>query len=197
MIKSWPDFRILALDLLELGYIPIFDYFNPELKEVVVECILRAMKKDKKALTFLIDSGGGQDDCFRAIKGTMSASGITFTGLVTSKAGSNAFRLLNICHLRQAMNDAYIVFHWGETSIGNAEIAAIFDGEAWPVENILSWRRPFLNEVHERSGLAIDTLKHFAVTERPIYAEEALRLNMIDKIVNSLPNSVAAKARNK
>lgn len=190
MSRDWNEYRKMSHGLYKLGYIPILTEMEENLKNITVNLISKAMSKKVNKLTFLIDSEGGSDSCFNAIKSMMTIAEINFSGLVVGQACSNAFRLLQHCDTRLGIRNATLIFHWGQTQILNGEIAALMDGDTWPIEHILAWRTATLNEVHERTGVNIADLKKFALSERTFMADEALKLNMIDEIIDDLPARV-------
>jgi ATP-dependent protease ClpP protease subunit len=190
MIIDWKEYRQMALSLLEMGYIPIYSDFGDELREVVVECINKSMKEAKAEVTLLIDSAGGNDACFNSIKGAMTISSMRFHGLVTGCAASNAFRLLQHCDTRKAIRNASLVFHWGSLRIFNTSIAALMEGETWPIDDFIAYRRATLHEVHERTGMPEDELMRYARQERVVYAENALTMNWIDEVLEDVPSRI-------
>jgi ATP-dependent protease ClpP protease subunit len=187
MISEWKDFREQAIQLFKDGYIPVFGFFVPELEEIVVECILGARKLEIKSMTLLINSNGGANDCFTGIKAAMAESKIEFTGLVMSRAKSNGFRLLQHCHIREAVRNAELLFHWGGGGFNNGEISAIMEDQLWPVEHIKTQRYAMAEEVHQRSGVSMKDLFNYALYERSFTAEEALKLNFLDRVRDELP----------
>lgn len=195
MIVDWKEYRLMALSLLEIGYIPVYGIFCEELKEVIVECINKAMKEGKKEVTLLIDSGGGADSCFNSIKGAMTITNIKFIGLVTGRAASNAFRLLQHCDERKAIRNATLLFHWGSVSFYNNELHAIMTGETWPIDDYVKYRQATLREVHERTGTSEDDLMKYAGQERNFLAESAKEMNWIDEVIVDVPAKVKANGK--
>ena len=197
MITEWPEFRKMALDLSEDGYIPIFGEFNEQLEEVVIQCILLARKKDKDNITLLINSNGGFNVIYAAIKSAMIESGIEFTGLVSGKAYSNGFNILQQCNRKLAVHESLIMFHWGRQYLNNNELAAIVSGETWPIDNAKREVMYIAEQASDRSGVPIEKLIEFALYERYFSAEEALRLNFIDEIIKDLPQKVKEAVKSK
>lgn len=190
LILDWKQFRELAISLVDDGYILVFGKFCDELEQVVTECILSAQKKGKKQMTMLINSNGGTDTCFNGIKAAMMLTEIEFIGLVMSNAQSNAFRLLQHCHKRKAIRNAFLMWHWGNTGFGNGQIAAVMRGQDWPYKHMKAWRDASLQEIHERTGVSIEELQEFADFERRFMATEALELNFIDEILEDVPAKI-------
>jgi ATP-dependent protease ClpP protease subunit len=194
MILDWKQYRGIALSLVDDGYIPVFGDFCNELEEVVVECILAAQKKGKKEISLLINSNGGDDSCFNGIKTAMMLTDIEFTGLVMSRARSNGFRILQHCHKRKAISNANLLWHWGTVGLNNGEIAAIMDGQSWPMERIKVLRDTSLQEIFNRTGVSIEKLMEYALYERDFMASEALELNFIDEILEDVPSKIKKKS---
>ncbi len=196
MIIEPSELRKLALKLLEKDYIPIFGEFNDPLEEIVQECIVKATVEGKKKVTFLINSGGGNTRTFAAMKGVMLESGIEFKGLVTGRACSNAFNLLQQCKNRVATRDALLMFHWGTYPLDNQELATLIAGEIWPIELAKKSKTLWLEQVSQRTGVAQATLIEFALHERGFYGEEALAINFLDEVVKDLPAQVYETLKN-
>lgn len=193
MIIDSREFRDLSLKMSEEGYLLIFGEFNEILEEIVVESILRMRKARNKEATLLINSGGGFNGTFSTIKSAMIESGIIFTALVMGRAASNAFNVVQICHKRRAVQDAFLMFHWGSQRINNSELAAMISGQTWPVENAIQAEMQNAAAVSRRTGISIDTLKEYALYERWFSAKQALEQNFIDEIVDDLPGGLAGK----
>ena len=187
MIKDWKTFRDMALDLTKKGYIPVYGDFCPELEEVVTECIFLIQKQGMKTATLLINSNGGQNDCFTAIRAAMLQAGIEFTGLVMARARSNGFRLLQICKTRKALSNSDLMFHWGQYRLENNELSAIMEGHSWVLRHVRNGRLTMIQEVSKRTGVSIENLRQYALFERNFSAEEALKMNFIDKVVRDPP----------
>lgn len=187
MIKDWNTFRDMALDLTKKGFIPVYGEFCPELDEVITECIFIAQKHGMKEVTLLINSNGGQSDCFTSIRAAMFQSGISFTGLVMARARSNGFRILQVCKTRKALANSEIMFHWGQYRLENSEIAAIMEGHTWVLEHVRRTRSTILSEVSARTGISIVDLQQYALFERNFTAEEALGVGFIDDVVVDPP----------
>jgi len=196
MIIDWKNFRSMALEMTEKGYIPVFGKFCPELEEVVVESIFQAKKQGKKKVTLLINSNGGQNDSFTAIKSAMVISEMEFTGFVMSRARSNGFRLLQHCHNRLAVRNAELMFHWGQSSLGNSEIASLMDGQTWATDHIVTQRKAMAQEVHERTGVPLNKLYELARYDRMLTAQEGMELNFIDEIVEDTPQAIKKALEN-
>ena len=187
MIKDWKVFRDMALEHAKTGVIPVYGEFCIELEEVVVECIWLAQKSGHKKVTLLINSNGGINDCFTSIWAAMIQSGIEFTGLVTARARSNGFRLLQVCKFRKALSNADVMFHWGQYRLDNGEIAAIIAGQDWILERVRNGRMTMLQEVNARTGIPVSDLTQYALYERNFSAEDALKIGFIDEIVKDSP----------
>lgn len=187
MIKDWKTMREMALEMAKNGFIPVFGEFCAELEEIVTECIFLAMKLGLGKVTLLINSNGGQIDSIAAIRGAMNLSGIEFMGVAMGKARSNGLMLLQLCHVRTAIQSTSFMFHWGHYRLDNSDIAALWNGETWPIEHILAYRRAALEEMHTRTGIPTEKLVQFAMFEREFSVTEALELHLIDSIVADLP----------
>jgi ATP-dependent protease ClpP protease subunit len=187
MVKDWKTFREMALALAADGLIPVYGDFCLEMEEVVIECIHLLQKRGAKKATLLINSNGGKNDCFTAIRATMFLSGIEFTGLVMSRARSNGFRLLQVCTTRKALVNSGLMFHWGSTSLENSELAAIMAGQTWVIDHIKERNSAWLQETSERTKVPIDELVSYALYERDFTAAEALALGFIDEVVTAPP----------
>ncbi len=139
------------------GHVPVYGEFCAELKEVVEECIWLAQKCGHKKATLLINSNGGNNDCFTAMRAAMIQSGIEFTGIVMARARSNGFRLLQICKYRKALSNAEVMFHWGQYRFDNGETAAIMAGHEWILERARNSRMTTLQEISARTGVPVAT----------------------------------------
>lgn len=195
MIADPKEFRSLAMQLAEIGYIPVFGEMNENLDEIVVECILKCIQKKVKKVTFLINSGGGFNNTYSAIVAAMYEARLAdtcFDGLVMGKACSNAFMLLQHCDKRSATRDSMLMFHWGSQKLGNSELSALIAGETWPIEHAKRVEMVTAEIVSDRSGISVEQLISFALYERWFVAEEALAMKFIDEIVQDLPQKVKA-----
>ncbi|MBI1863869.1 ATP-dependent Clp protease proteolytic subunit [Candidatus Woesebacteria bacterium] len=190
MIIEWPEFRKMALKLIDGGYIPIFGEMNEQLEEVVIECIFVSKNTGKKSMTLLINSTGGWNLTYAAIKAAMIESGLEFNGLVMGRAFSNAFNLLQQCDTRSAVEDASLMFHWGNSRLGNQELAALIAGETWPVEHALAIELMTAEQVSRRTGLSVEKLKEFALYERSFTAQQAFEMKFLDQVIRNLPKKV-------
>ncbi|OGM28407.1 hypothetical protein A2801_02655 [Candidatus Woesebacteria bacterium RIFCSPHIGHO2_01_FULL_41_10] len=191
MIIEDKDFRNYALRLVDDGYIPIFGEFKDTLQEVVIECIWKAKALGKDPVTLLINSNGGFNLAFSAIKAVMIESGLTFHGLVLGKAFSNGFNILQQCSVRKAVRDAAFMFHWGSQSLNNAELDALIAGEKWVVETIIEREMLTLVQVSERTGVPVKDLKKYAARERYFTAKQAKEIGFLDEIIPDLPKGVS------
>ncbi len=187
MIKDWKTFRDMALELAKKGFIPVYGDFCVELEEVVTECIFLAQKQGMKSVTLLINSNGGQNDCFTAIRAAMLQSGIEFTGFVMARARSNGFRVLQVCKIRKALSNSELMFHWGQYRLENNELSAIMEGHDWVLEHVRSGRLTMIQEVSDRTGVSVDDLRQYALFERNFSAEEALKVKFVDEVVKDPP----------
>ncbi len=190
MIMDWSEFREMALVLSEIGYIPVFEDLTANLEEIVRECILKLRARDIKEAIFLIDSAGGSNCSFASIKGAMLTSGLTFTGIVLGRACSNAFQLLQQCNKRIAVVDSVLIFHWGSQVLDNQQLAALISGDTWPIEHALNIELVTAQSISERTGVSVEQLKDFAWQEREFSAQEALKMNFIDEILQEVPQNV-------
>jgi ATP-dependent protease ClpP protease subunit len=189
MIKDWKTFREMALEYAKRGFIPVYGEFCMELEEVVLECIFFTQIQGMKSVTLLINSNGGSNDCFTAIRAAMLLSGIEFTGFVMARAISNGFRLLQTCKIRKALANSGLMFHWGSYRLMNNELSAIMSNRDWTLEHVRNGLLTTLQEISDRTGVPTKTLCQYALFERDFTADEALTINFVDEVAKEPPIS--------
>jgi ATP-dependent protease ClpP protease subunit len=195
MSIDWKDYRLMALELLKTSYLPIWGEFNQEMEDILVECLTQAQIRKKKKIILLINSQGGWNKTYSALKGMMAGTGIEFTGIVVGQALSNAFNLLQLCAKRKAVPDATLMFHWGQQRLSNSELAALIAGETWPIQRATQAELLTADVVSQRTGIPVEELKVWALHERSFLADEALRHNLIDEVLPHLPQHLVNKLK--
>ncbi|GEM_PF-2771336 len=186
LITDWNEFKALAEQLAEEGYIPIYGEFNSILEVVVINLIHKIRASGRTAATLLINSGGGDDPSYAAIVGAMKASGMEFTGVVIGYASSNAAYLLQVCAHRQAFFTSTIMLHWGCLILNNRQLAALVAHETWPVDDAVAYLKQEVAAILDRSGLTFEEFSDLAGNERHLNATLALEMGLLDEIVDVL-----------
>ncbi len=187
MIRDWTLYRENVLRQAGQGIIPIFGKFGEELEEITIDAIEVARQRKLTRVAFWINSFGGANHAYNAIKGAVLISGIIFTGTVFGYAHSNAFQLLQLCSHWQAVRTSSLKFHWGSYTHDNAEIAAILAGAAWPIERVKAVELEEAEFVSRRTGVSLSMLQEFALYDRTFLATEALNMNFLDELLDDLP----------
>jgi ATP-dependent protease ClpP protease subunit len=190
MIKDWKTFRDQSLKLSLEGSILIYGEFCKELEEIVLDSLLVARSEGYKDITLLINSFGGRNIVYTAIKGAMALSGLKYRGIVIGVAYSNGFNLLQSCHTRLAISGSFLMFHWGNNGFNNQESAAIEAGETWPVITMRANLRDRVKFVSKRTGVSVKKLKMFARQERCFTVTESLELGFLDLVLPDLPDRI-------
>jgi ATP-dependent protease ClpP protease subunit len=190
MIKDPKEFRKQAIALAETGVIPVFGEFNPDLEEIVLDCIEIARSKGLKQVRLLINSNGGRNGACAAIRAAMLLSGIKFVGIVLGYARSNGFQLLMACQWRCALPTSQLEFHWGNATLDNGSIAALIAGETWPIEHVKSNELEDAKVVSRRTGIAVEELIKMAASERDFNGPEALAAGLIDQVLEEPPADI-------
>lgn len=196
MIRDWKNLREQSLRLANEGYLLIYGDFCSELEEIVLECIDVVKQKGHKKAVVLINSTGGANSCYNAIKGALVASGLRTVGYVLGYALSNAFLTLQLCEKRFAIESADLLFHWGWYKLGNQELASIVAGKTWVLEHVISVQMVETEMVSKRTGIPVKTLMEYALYNRHFTANEGLKLKMIDEIVVAPPTALDLSSLN-
>ncbi len=196
---DWEEYAKRADKLLEeQNWIPIWANFCQEMTDVVVPLIFKAKSLSKKEVRLLIDSNGGSVISVVAIGNALKLCGLPSIGLVLGRAWSGGFFTLQYCDKRLAVDGAWLMPHWGQYPLGNAEIASIVEGEDWAVDTIRYYTRFLITQTQLRSGRDLSELNAIFRQERDMTATQALEYGFIDKIITKPdPNlsELTAKAK--
>lgn len=198
MLKSWNDYAGMASQLFsQKGFIPIMAEFGPELQEITIALLWRAIGEEKK-IKFLIDSSGGSAAACIAMRNVLllaqlESPTLEVIGIVLSRAHSSAFFLLQACTKRIAIEGATLLLHWGNNMFGNNERAALMRGETWPIEHLREYNESMVKVVAKRTGVSEEKLRDFADRERFFTASEARKENFVDVVIPSLRSEIPAE----
>jgi len=171
--------RNMLENLAAKGVLLLFGRITPEKHEVLARQLLGLECEERTDIvTLRIDSGGGD-----AFVGLRLSDAIRFApfpvhGVVTGRACSAAFLVLQNCDRRIAWPNARLVFHPGTCTVQiDSE-----DGESTYRRGKELWERS-LGELSQKSGKDIETLRRWGRDDREFSADEALKLGFIDEIL--------------
>lgn len=159
--------------------VPVVDDITPDKYEDIVSALLFLDNESSAPIKLLVDSRGGS---LRDAKYLYDLIKLVIRspvhGLVTGKAHSSAFLVLQGCDRRSAVPSATLLFHGND--LGNLridqpdrdEIIANLEGLFWESLKIIA----------ARSGQSMKRLREWSREERMFSAREALKLGFIDSV---------------
>jgi ATP-dependent protease ClpP protease subunit len=134
-------------------------------------------------IIIIIDTPGGWVDAMNDIVTAIKACQAPVHGLVTGKAHSAGFLILQHCAKRQAYAGATILFHAPRITAETMSRLITFPAEEDFVEYDSELHREMIALIAGRSGRSQDEIRELAKQERIVSAQEALALGLIDEIV--------------
>lgn len=180
-------------EMARIGKIPVFGYFGPEMRELVVECIWIASRtllpQKKEWCTLFIDSSGGDVDVLNSIRTAMNESSLKFRGVVQARALSCGFVLLQYCNWRVATVNTNLLVHYGGSGLRNEELTAIMEDHEYVANYHKNRLDQMVKDIMERSGVSQMKLHEYSRFERRILAQEALEMGFLDEVVSTVPKS--------
>ena len=130
-----------------------------------------------------IDSSGGKVILEEKIIRTIKSAGAPVHGLVTGKAFSAAFDILQACKLRFAYRSAQFMFHAPRISAETISAITLFPADFDFVAEDAEEYVQFLQLLADRSDQPLALLRQWGREERIFTALEAKELGFIDAII--------------
>jgi|AntRauTorckE6833_2_1112554.scaffolds.fasta_scaffold79602_1 ATP-dependent protease ClpP protease subunit len=178
--------------LLEKGIFPIRDITTASMRELT-DWIL-TNRPDRKEFTILISSGGGIATPVISFASNISilSKDVVIHGVACNICNSAAIALLQCCHKRSAIKHTSFMIHHLQSSI---TIKHYFH-EKSKIEEMLEYNKNIEDEIVDlqcnRTGISrSDWMKLADAGERDpatlIFTKQALKLGLIDEILDSYP----------
>ncbi len=162
------------------GKIPVVGEITEELQAKLCYALQYAvaLERPPETITLLIDSTGGDFRAGIIIFDTIRRLNTQVCGIVTGKASSAAFAILQACDLRLAYPNARLMIHSPMIS---------FQIDSDDLEVTLNDTRDEYNKllqyIARRSKIPIADLRHLADTESVISGTYACEVGLVDGIV--------------
>ena len=140
-------------------------------KDSYKPCIefLNTVSKDEECIFFIDSNGGDANSAFKI--GNKILEGYQVKAYVLAGAFSAAFIILQCCKIRIANRTAKFLLHFPKYANGSTDFAQ------------LKGHYVFLKYLSNRTGHSIRFLWEHCRKDSDITAEEALKLNFIDEII--------------
>jgi ATP-dependent protease ClpP protease subunit len=182
MPKDYDTADLVAAHILDLAkrQITIEKFIDMTKAEQIIRAITALTRIDaSSSIELVVNSQGGRAEAGVEIAKKIIECGVAFNGTVVGSAWSAAFNIFQYCVRRRAVRTATLLLHapyiapdntvWGEPII-------LHDDPA----HLLS-----MSLLAMRTGHPVEKIARWAVEEREFTADEALRLRLIDEIVDS------------
>ena len=125
---------------------------------------------------------GGSTEVGLGIVRLIETSPVPITGIVVQKACSMAAIILQACHTRIMHKGAYLHYHYGGWPVS---LLIYFDHELMK-ENMkagIALQNALFAPLKNRTNMSDEEIHTLFTREQSVYAEEALSLGLIDKII--------------
>lgn len=167
--------------LLPKGVILITGEFNSALFDYAFESLRILRLQEVKNVTLEITSGGGDGWVGRGLADEVINYPGEVTGIVRGRAESMAAFLLQACHVRQMFPGTRLVFHYTYSQKTSAFYGEDYDLETH-LDNLKSSQKSITEYCLKRAKMSAEEWHKLLIADRPVYADEALRLGLIDEI---------------
>lgn len=140
----------------------------------------RALKKG--ACDILIESKGGDPNIGFLMMEVIQHSPVPVLATVEKEAGSTAAVILQTCHRRTMRQNAHLRYHYASWRVS---FIIYFDEEiaAKNREKALELQHRLILPIMERSGMNEASVHRILREDKPIGAQEALELKLVDEII--------------
>ncbi len=151
-------------------------------------------KSKRKVFTILIDSTGGEVNPVLRFASTIPLlnNSIAINGVTFGHCGSAALALLQCCHKRSAVKHTAFFIHHLSSSFGYSIYGKTKERFESEIESIQRTEDEITMLQCKRTGISREKWCELAdkgelARNMFIYPDEALRLNLIDEIIDSYP----------
>jgi ATP-dependent protease ClpP protease subunit len=136
-------------------------------------------------IVLVIDSFGGQRDTLSAFVSTIIQSSAPIYAVVTGKAFSLAFDILQFCKKRQAAQNAEFMFHAPAYDVppGSDYLLTFLDVNVAGRLEFDELHRFVLEIIAHRGQVSIESVRSWSKEEKIFTAAEALELGFIDEVI--------------
>lgn len=150
-----------------------------QLQEKITSGILYLNTLNDEPIELLIDSCGGGVDAGLLICDAIKNSKASVRGIVTGFAHSMAFFILQACDKRLAYKHAKLMIHGFSSESFRIDDKNLME----KIEKCRKLLGGVLKEVSKKSGQKIKKIRKMSAIEKCFTADEARKLNFLDKVL--------------
>jgi ATP-dependent Clp protease, protease subunit len=181
-MRKFPDKVIEALS--QKRQILLMERIDGDAQQTVSALIIYLNSLSNEPITLFIDSSGGDTEAEMQLIDAISVSEAPICGVVTGDAFSAAFDILQACRIRKSYAHGKMLFHAPRLS------GMPVDDEQKVAKEISDGRRlheELLLFLSKRTGQSKEKWVKWSKKERKFTAPEALKLGIIDEIIQPVP----------